>query len=119
RGHRDHGEGGRTGGRDPQQLTRSQAELDRWGDDEFVRAQARERLQYVMPGETPYVVDQDSDADAVAPADAAATVPRPTEAWYANVWESLRVAGLAPQDDLTGSVPAPSARPAPDATGVR
>ena len=28
----------------------------RWQDPAYVRAQARERLHYVMPGETPYVV---------------------------------------------------------------
>ncbi|MGF1654609.1 MAG: septum formation initiator family protein, partial [Actinomycetales bacterium] len=31
-------------------------QLRLWGDDAFVAAQARERLHYVMPGETGYVV---------------------------------------------------------------
>ncbi|WP_176702752.1 FtsB family cell division protein [Actinomyces vulturis] len=31
-------------------------ELQRWNDDDFVRSQARDRLGYVMPGETTYIV---------------------------------------------------------------
>ncbi|WP_158257155.1 FtsB family cell division protein [Kineococcus xinjiangensis] len=101
-----------------QQLALSRAEELRWDDPAYVQAQARARLQYVVPGEDHYVIDGPSSADEVDPAETAATVPRPEEAWYANVWESLRVAGLAPQDELTGSVPAPSARPAPATTGA-
>ena len=33
-----------------------EAELAQWQDDDYVRSQARERLSYVMPGETTYVV---------------------------------------------------------------
>src|SRR5665811_2254179 len=37
------------------------AQLDRWNDPAFVVAQARERLAYVFPGETPYrVVDPEA-----------------------------------------------------------
>ncbi|GAB7190204.1 hypothetical protein NUM3379_09100 [Kineococcus sp. NUM-3379] len=101
------------------ELERSRAEEARWDDPAHVMAQARARLQYVVPGEVPYVVDGPSSADDVDPADAAAAVPQPSAAWYANVWESLRVAGVAPEDELTGSVPAPGARPAPATTGAR
>lgn len=38
--------------RQVEQLT---TELARWQDPEFVKAQARERLHYAMPGETPFV----------------------------------------------------------------
>ena len=75
-------------------LAASQAQEDRWADDAYVMTQARSRLDYVMPGEVPYVVDGGSaDADAVAPAQAAAAVPKSSVAWYENVWESLRIAG--------------------------
>lgn len=33
-----------------------QDSVDRWQDDAYVRAQARDRLGWVMPGETSYVV---------------------------------------------------------------
>lgn len=83
-------------------LAASQAQLHRWDDNAYVITQARSRLLYVMPGETPYVVDGASDADAVAPQEAAAAVPRSSAAWYANIWESLRIAG-SPDDTPTGT----------------
>jgi cell division protein FtsB len=74
-------------------LAVAQAEEDRWRDDAYVITQARERLRFVMPGEVPYVVDGATDADEVAPQVAATTVPKPSAAWYENIWESLRLAG--------------------------
>lgn len=42
------------------QIADLQAELDRWNDPAYVKAQARERLGWVMPGETGYrLVDDD------------------------------------------------------------
>ncbi|GAA0294218.1 FtsB family cell division protein [Kineococcus aurantiacus] len=76
-----------------QDLAAAQAQADRWDDDAYVVAQARERLRYVQPGEVPYVVDGESDADEVSPQQAATTVPKPSAAWYENIWESLRLAG--------------------------
>lgn len=90
-----------------QDLAASQAQEARWADDQYVITQARSRLHYVMPGETPYVVDGGSpDADAVGPAQAAAAVPKSSVAWYENVWESLRIAGASGAPD--GSAPAGS-----------
>lgn len=83
-------------------LAAAKAEQARWNDDAYVIVQARERLRYVMPGEVPYVVDGRSDADAVSPQQAATTVPKPSAAWYENVWESLRLAGNP------GDVPPPA-----------
>jgi hypothetical protein len=74
-------------------LATAQAEEDRWDDDAYVITQARERLRFVMPGEVPYIVDGESDADQVSPQEAATTVPKPSAAWYENIWESLRLAG--------------------------
>lgn len=40
----------------------ARTELQRWRDPAFVRAQARARLHYVLPGETQYiVVDENGD----------------------------------------------------------
>ena len=75
-----------------------QRTVGRWGDDAFVRAQARERLGFVMPGETPYrVVDpetvtgvpvDDGGAEVTGPG----TVPQ-TGPWYLTVWDSVQLAG--------------------------
>ena len=90
-------------------LAAAQSAEERWKDDAYVITQARERLRFVMPGEVPYVVDGQTDADEVPPQEAATTVPKPSAAWYENVWESLRLAGnpddVAPVQTpgLTGS----------------
>ena len=65
----------------------------RWQDRAYVEAQARERLRYVMPGETAYVV---LEADKVRAPDG---VPdrTPAEAarspWFSDLWRSVEAAG--------------------------
>jgi cell division protein FtsB len=76
------------------------AELDRWNDPAYVAAQARERLSYVMPGETSYrVIDPEivRDEGSVEGEISGPTVPSDAEAapWYTSVWESVRLAGEA------------------------
>lgn len=99
-------------------------ELDRWEDPAFVAAQARERLRYVLPGETAYrvidpevVVEEDADLAAPTP-QAGPALPNDGEVnpWYATVWESLEIAGAAPVAD-DGAPEAATATPpaAPDA----
>ncbi|MHA5049522.1 FtsB family cell division protein [Streptomyces sp. SD15] len=56
----------------------------RWQDDAYAEQQIRERLHYVMPGETGYVViDPDAAKQSRTNQGAAA---RP---WYANVWDGV------------------------------
>jgi cell division protein FtsB len=66
---------------------------ERWHDPAYVKAQARERLHFVMPGETAYVVLEPDEAPApgtvVAPA-ARKVVKRP---WFGDLWWSVEVAG--------------------------
>jgi cell division protein FtsB len=81
------------------------SELDRWHNPAYVAAQARERLSYVMPGETAYrvvdpeVVVEDPVVEG-APAEPTdgPTLPTDSEAapWYTTVWESVSVAGESP-----------------------
>ena len=65
---------------------------DRWQDPAYVQAQARERLYFVLPGETQYVV-LDPEAEPVAgvvmgatPAEAAAALESP---WFSRLWSSV------------------------------
>lgn len=75
------------------------AERRRWDDPAYIRAQARERLYFVMPGETGYVVLDDSTPAGAStdPRDAAVAVPATggvrEQPWYATVWSSVRIAG--------------------------
>lgn len=73
-----------------------QRTIERWDDPAFVQAQARERLGFVMPGETPYrVVDPETvtgeevetDLD-----DGLVVVPQ-VGPWYLTVADSIQVAG--------------------------
>lgn len=89
-----------------QEEERLQAELDRWGDDAYVAAQARERLGYVRPGETAYrvvdpeVVVETPVVEGTATPDGSVQGPTlpvggAVAPWYTTVWESVRIAGEA------------------------
>lgn len=76
--------------------TALESELAQWQDDDYVRSQARERLSYVMPGETTYVVIgaeqfEEEAEHSRAKADGARTRP-----WYESLQESVQEAGGAP-----------------------
>ena len=71
-----------------------QEEKARLADPTYVAALARDRLHFVRPGETAYVVIAPS-APAATPKDArrAATAPAGPEApWYSQLWGSVRSA---------------------------
>jgi cell division protein FtsB len=68
-------------------LTDQVAELERrralLADPRHIEAQARERLRYVRPGETPYVVQLPQDPPG-RPAG-----QQPEEPWLRKLWESI------------------------------
>lgn len=79
-------------------------EKARWQDPDFVRAQAREHLHYVMPGETGYSVagGPAPSADTAAPGRGdQAAAGRP---WYDNLWDGVDHA------DAAGAPTGPAAR---------
>lgn len=66
---------------------------DRWRDPAYVEAQARERLRYVMPGETSYVV---LEADMTPSPDGVVETAEPEgdrRPWFADLWSSVEAAG--------------------------
>ena len=68
-----------------------QAELERWSDSSFVIAQARERLLFVLPGETPFRV---TDPEVVVVPGATAAegsggAEDPSQPWFDALWGSL------------------------------
>ncbi|MGH4017026.1 MAG: FtsB family cell division protein [Pseudonocardiaceae bacterium] len=69
-------------------LTDQVTELERrhalLADPRHVEAQARERLRYVRPGETPYVVQLPP-----APTKPAIGDHEPEEPWFTRLWESI------------------------------
>jgi len=70
-------------------------ELARWDDAAYVSAQARERLGWVVPGETGFtVVGPDGEplgGGAQIQAEAAAPTP-PKDAWWDKMWGSVEAA---------------------------
>ncbi|MGQ0840781.1 FtsB family cell division protein [Actinokineospora sp.] len=67
------------------QLEQRKAQL---ADPEQVKAEARRRLRYVMPGETPYMVELPADAGGPG-ADPARPNPIPQQVWYQALWDSV------------------------------
>jgi cell division protein FtsB len=73
------------------------AELERarkrWEDPSYVKAQARERLHFVMPGETQYVVLEPDEAPALTPVTGHPLRLQPERPWFSDLWQSVEAAG--------------------------
>ena len=70
-----------------------QRQRDAWDDPAYVRAQARDRLKFVMPGERAYTVI-DPAPIARPSARAVQVVAAPAgRAWFGSLWESAKIAG--------------------------
>jgi len=96
------------------QIALRQASIDdlerekrRWEDPAFVRQQARE-LNYVMPGETAYVVLDENgeplerDTSLTDPTTVARKPPTP---WWDTAWQSVELAGNPPKPDTSAPDP--------------
>lgn len=84
-------------------------ELQRLKDPAYLKAQARARLHFVLPGETPYVLLTPSAAPLPSGRSAltGATATGPEAPWYTQVWGSIRAA------DGPAAHPTPAPRPRP------
>ena len=76
-------------------------EIARWDDDAYVRAQARQRLGWVMPGEIGYrVIGADGKPVGAPPAPSGPADPQADEqkpTWYTKLWGSVEGAGKPPE----------------------
>ncbi len=81
------------------------AERARWQDPDYVKAQARERLHFVMPGETGFAVTGGGAVQKGGGTGPAAGPPgsAPKRPWYGTLWSSVQAAGDpgVPQGRLT------------------
>jgi cell division protein FtsB len=89
------------------ELTELQKQRARWDDPAYVRAQARDRLYYVMPGEISYLVLNDANIDELKREKASASVQNTNSDWVAGLLGSFLVAGLGNQAPATPA-PAPA-----------
>jgi Septum formation initiator len=62
----------------------------------YIKAQARKRLQYVLPGESVYVVVTPAPAESPVPAVAPVQTAGRDGSWYERLWGTVRAA-----DDAT------------------
>ena len=91
-----------------QRIVQLQDELVKWQDEEYVKTQARQRLGWVVPGETGYkVVDAEGRplGGGAEISGEVAPVAEPRDAWWAKLWGSVAAA----------DAPAPAPSPAPGA----
>jgi Septum formation initiator len=73
-----------------------EAQRARWADDEYVKAQARQRLNFVMPGDIGLVVVDPQDRTPTTEEQRARLtpqIPAGERPWYSAVWLSAQVAG--------------------------
>ena len=78
-----------------QRIAELEAEVARWDLPDYVRTQARERLGWVVPGETGYKVVDANGKPLGGGAEISADAPeaeKPRDAWWAKLWGSVEAA---------------------------
>ncbi len=103
-----------------EQLRAQIAELEqqkvKLADPVFVAAQARERLGFVMPGETPYQVQLPANSGVPGTPGSEVAASNPDQPWYTSLWHTIadEPHGVSPAiapGAPPGSPPAPPAVP--------
>lgn len=83
-----------------------EAEVRLWQEDTYVAAQARERLNFVMPGETGFVVPSPDPTEPAGAVDGAGEMvlarpdADPEGTWYARLWSSVEAVGTGTTDPV-------------------
>lgn len=91
-------------------------------DPVYIAAQARERLGFVMPGDTPYQVQLPPSAAVPGGTDDHSATAKPTGPWYTALWHTIAdqphgvTPAIPPSAPLPGA-PAPPPTPAPQPGG--
>jgi cell division protein FtsB len=75
-----------------QRVSTLEARRRQLSDPAYVQSQARKRLQYVLPGESVYVVVTPSPTAAAPPPAAPQQPVRNAGSWYDRLWETVRTA---------------------------
>lgn len=95
-------------------------QLKLWDNEDYVKAQARGRLGYVVPGETLYVITGDEKGNAADRLQARTAklqkIRREATPWYMTMWDAVNVAGKIDKD---GNVDNPEAVPMVEVNGKK
>lgn len=78
-----------------QRVAQLRRQQQRWADPAYVAVQARQRLRYVLPGETSYVVLGAGAAEAATGGTEVAPVQDSSRPWFTDLWRSVEGAGRA------------------------
>ncbi len=79
------------------------------GDPAYIAAQARERLGFVMPGDTPFQVQLPATATASPQPGSEAAKPASSDPWYTSLWHTIADAPhLPPASGPPAQVPPPN-----------
>ena len=77
---------------DKQQLHQLTTQHRQWSDPGFIQQQARERLQYAMPGDTVYVVVDHGAKSDIQKTEGAPTDQQAAGSWNTRLWSSVEQA---------------------------
>lgn len=104
-----------------------QVELDRWDDRNYVIKEARDHLNFVMPGDQPWrVLDPETVVDDTDPTTGQSLTTGPVRGheegapWYESVWDSVQLADrqmAEPTDPARLTDPAEPTDPAEKSSG--
>lgn len=79
--------------RQSERIAALRSELDAWNDPEYVKGQARSRLQLTEPGEKRYVVqDPSRTSGSRTPAEPSSSPVEDPRSWYGRLWDSVEAA---------------------------
>lgn len=100
-----------------------EVQLARWDDNSYVIQQARDRLNFIMPGDAPWrVIDPETVVDDTNPATGETLTDGPIHdfapktSWYESIWGSVQLAGERSghgSGKNPSEAPGPSSSPAP------
>jgi cell division protein FtsB len=75
-----------------ERVKQARIELERWRDPAYIKAQARARLHFVMPGETQYIVIDSGKSRTVNSTSSAIAENLPAQAaWYQRLISSVQL----------------------------
>ena len=80
-------------GDDQRQLEQLKQEYALWSDPGYIQQQARQRLQYAMPGDTVYVVVDHGAQSDIAKTAATQQAAKAGGSWNTRLWSSVQHAG--------------------------
>lgn len=76
-----------------QELAHENQQLQRWSDPGYVQQQARQRLQYAMPGDTVFTVLRPGSRAGIDPDAGKDSTTQRAGTWNTRLWTSVRAAG--------------------------